>query len=214
MSARTHADDGFTLVELVVTVAIVGIIVAALAGVVLSYLRNTVDATSRLTASNDVQFASAYWQRDVASIGVRSTAYDDAPAVHSFPLQQSVGLSPCTLPSGATAVVTLAWSDYGSLVSTDAPTLVKVTYASRADGGAFELLRVRCGSEPSTVQVADSLDVVPTVACLRSSGVSTPCTGSGADVPARVELSLRVQQRDGTVETAYEATLSGDRRQT
>jgi prepilin-type N-terminal cleavage/methylation domain-containing protein len=214
MNGRRQADDGFTLVELVITVAIMGIVMAALVGIVLSYLRNTVDTASRLTASHDVQFAAAYWQRDVASIGVRSSTYDTAPAVHSFPLEQSVGLSPCSLPAGATAVVTLGWSDYGSLTSTDAPTVVKVTYASRAAGSAFELIRVRCGSEPSTVRVANSLATVPTVACRRVSGTATSCTGAGTDVPARVDMSLQVQQRNGQDTTAYTATLSGERRQT
>ena len=64
--------------ELVVTVVILGIIVVPLTGVVLAYLRNTVDTEARLTESHDVQFAAAYWQRDVASIGVRSSTYDPA----------------------------------------------------------------------------------------------------------------------------------------
>ena len=91
---RLSPDDGFTLVELVVTVGILGIIVVPLTGVVLAYLRNTVDTEARLTESHDVQFAAAYWQRDVASIGVRSNTYDTAS--HSFPLAQSVGAcAPC-----------------------------------------------------------------------------------------------------------------------
>src|SRR5262245_47100134 len=137
---RLNGDDGFTLIELVMTVAILGIIAVALTGIVISYLRTTVDTQARLTESHDVQFAAAYWQRDVASIGVRSTTFDSDPNVHSFALQQSVGLPACTLPAGATEVVTLGWSDYASLGSTDAPTLIKVTYASRPTGSSFELL--------------------------------------------------------------------------
>ncbi len=71
--ARTpRREDGFTLPELIITVTIIGIIAAGLTGVVISYLKTTTDTQSRLTESHDVQFAAAYWQRDVASIGVRN----------------------------------------------------------------------------------------------------------------------------------------------
>ena len=209
---RLRGDDGFTLVELVMSVAILGFIAVSLSGVVLSYLRNTVDTEARLAESHDVQFAAAYWQRDVASIGVRGTSYD--PTTHDFPLQQSVGLAACNLPADATAVVTLGWSEYHSLGSTDTPTLVRVTYASRPVDSAFELLRVRCGSHPSTVQVADSLAVVPTVTCRNAAGAALGCTGAGTSVPATVELSLKALDNRGHDQSTYDATLSGERRQT
>ncbi|HEY0890255.1 MAG TPA: type II secretion system protein [Nocardioides sp.] len=208
---RTAAEDGFTLVELVMTTAILGVITATLAGVVLSYLRTTVDTQARMTESHDVQFAAAYWQRDVASIGVRSSTYDST--THSFALEQSVGVAPCGLPAGTTAVVTLAWSEYSSLVSTDTPATVKVTYAARPTGTGHELLRVRCGSQPSTVQIADNLSAVPTVACENAAGAAIPCTGSGDDVPAVVRLALSVDDGADHDAASYAATLSGERRQ-
>ncbi len=208
---RLGGDDGFTLVELVVTVGILGMIVVPLTGVVLAYLRNTVDTQARLTESHDVQFASAYWQRDVASIGVRSSTYDNAS--HSFPLQQSVQLAPCGLPAGASAVVTLAWSEFTSLTSTDPPATVKVTYAARSAGGVYELLRVRCGSKPSTVELANSLTAVPTVSCHQADGTTTSCSGAGANVPTLVKLPLSVHDSSGHNSSSYTATLSGERRQ-
>ena len=76
-------------------VAIIGIIGSALTGVVISYLKTTADTESRLVESHDVQFAAAYWQRDVSSIGVRS--YD--PGTKTFPLQQSVNVTPACTPA-------------------------------------------------------------------------------------------------------------------
>ncbi len=208
---RLDRDDGFTIVELVISVAILGVVTVALVGVVLAYLRHTVDTQARLTESHAVQFAAAYWQRDVASIGVRSATYDST--THSFPLEQSVGGAPCPLPAGATEVVTLAWSEYTSLASTDPATRVTVTYATAPDGAVLDLVRVRCGSEPSTVTVADSLSAAPTLTCEDVDGNSIACTGAGADVPAVVKLGLTVSDSEAHHLDAYTATLAGERRQ-
>lgn len=204
---RAARDDeaGFTLAELVVTVAVMGLIFTALTGMIIAYLTTTVDAESRMTESQDVQFAATYWQRDVASIGVRS--YDSA--TKTFPLQQSVNVAPaCTLPSGS-AVVTLAWSEYASEDSTATPTRMTVTYLARAAGTAYELVRVRCTGSTvnSTVQVAHSLNAVPTVSC------DVACTGTGANVPSVVSIDLSVLDPEGDGTVAYTATLSGERRQ-
>lgn len=199
-------EDGFTLIEVVVTVAIMAVIVTALTGVVISYFKTTVDTQSRMTESQDVQFAATYWQRDVASIGVRT--YD--AGTKSFPLQQSVNVSPsCSLPAGTTPVVTLAWSEYTSDDSTAPPTRMTVSYVTQPDGSAFELLRVRCtgSTVDSEVAVAHSLRAVPTVDC------DVACDGSGADVPAVVNLHLSVLDPEGNGTVAYTATLSGERRQ-
>jgi prepilin-type N-terminal cleavage/methylation domain-containing protein len=205
-------DDGFTLIELVITVAIVGIVVVALTGMVMSYLNTTVSTQKRLTESHDVQFASAYWQRDVASIGVRSTTYDPTDTVHSFPLLTSVtkdgSLASCALPSG-TPVVTLAWSQY---VVTDPnnPKTVTVTYMASPSGSRYELTRRRCTGSTinSTVTVADNLTALPIVSC------DVACAGAGSAVPNFVTMALSVNDPDGHSTSNYTTTLTGERRQT
>lgn len=210
---RGRADAGFTLPELVITVAIVGIIVAGLAGVVIRYLQDTVDTQARLTESHDVQFAAAYWQRDVASIGVRSATYDETS--HSFPYQQSVSasgaLAECSLPSG-TPIVTLAWSDYDSLDSSAAPKKVTVSYLTAPDGSVHKLFRVRCtgATVDSVTEVAHNLRAVPTVQC--TGGVSGCDDATG--VPTIVTLPLEIRDPEGHGSTSYTATLIGERRQT
>jgi prepilin-type N-terminal cleavage/methylation domain-containing protein len=203
---RRRDDTGFTLIEVIATVIIMATISAGLVGIVISYLRFTVDTQSRMTESQDVQFAAAYWQRDVASIGVRT--YDSG--TKTFPLVQSVDVTPaCTLPTG-TQVVTLAWSTFDSLDSTAVGPTVTVSYVAQPDGSAFELLRVRCtgATVNSTTAVAHSLDAVPTKVC------DITCTGGGANVPNTVDLTLSVLDPEGNGTTAYTATLTGERRQT
>lgn len=200
-------DDGFTLVELLATVSIMGFVVVGLTGVVISYFKTTVDTQSRMTESQDVQFAAAYWQRDVASIGVRS--YD--PATKDFVLQQSVGVTPaCALPSGTT-VATLAWNELTSNDSTDNGQTVTVSYVATGGGSPYELVRVRCTGSTikSTVEVAHSLNALPTLTCDPG-----PCTGSGNAVPTLVNLALSIRDPEGNGTAALTATLTGERRQT
>lgn len=223
VDVREHvdADAGFTLIELVVTVAIVGFVVVALTGVVLGYLKTTVSTQARMTESHDIQFASAYWQRDVGSIGVRSTTYDSDPAVHSFPLLQSVAANPatgvpvgCALPSGpdVATVVTLGWTEY-DVAHPDTPRKVTVTYLAKGSGTHYALLRVRCtgSTKDSTATLADNLVAMPSVTC---SGKVTGCNQPGANVPMVVTLTLTADDPDNKDAATYTATLTGQRRQT
>lgn len=208
---RRARDAGFTLVEVMVTVAIMGVIVIGLTGVVISYLRTTTDTRSRMTESLDLQFVTAYWQRDVSSIGVRSEDYDDAEDVHSYPTKQSVGLERCA--GAGEPVVTLAWSEYSSTVSEKEPDLVKVTYAVRDNGGGRkDLVRIRCGPAPSTTVVATNLTVVPDVDC--TGGGVTDCADDSGRVPTRITMTLTISDSEGHGRTTISETIAGERRQT
>lgn len=208
--------------ELVISVALLGIIMVALTGVVLSYLKTTVNVQARLTESHDVQFASAYWQRDVASVGRRSTTYDDSAAVHTYSLLQSVAKAPntgvsaaCTVPSGpsVTVLVTLAWTEY---VASDPehPATVTVTYLAEGAGSQYSLVRVRCtgSTKTSTLTLADNLKALPIVSCDGAAG--TNCNLDKDNVPLVVTMKLVADDPENNDGSTYTATLTGERRQT
>lgn len=208
---RPAGDSGFTLVELLATISIMGFVVAGLTGILFNYLRTTTDTQSRMTESLDLQFVTAYWQRDVSSLGVRTNVYDDDEDVHSFGLLRSVNLGPCA--GAGTPVITLAWSDYVSKVSNDVPPTVKVTYVTRANGaGRLDLVRIRCGSEPSEVIVARNLTADPSVVC--TGGGVSGCGDSSDKVPTQVALTLTISDPDGRGNTDLSETIVGERRQT
>ncbi len=200
--------DGFTLVELLVAIVILGIISVPLSNVVIGYFRNTDATTARLLESHDAQISSTYWAQDVASIGTRSTT---AP----YPLNQSVwtgAFGPYYVcPTAGTPLVSLAWDDF---TSAGTSTLIQVVYVMQTVSGQTELHRVRCqGSAAvvSDVTLAHYLDpsTPPTVACFGTSG---NCAAAGPDVPKSVTLTLTIRNPKN-LGAAYVVTLTGQRRQ-
>jgi prepilin-type N-terminal cleavage/methylation domain-containing protein len=197
-------DSGFTLVELLVTISIMGIITVPLSNVVISYFRNTDSTTARLNESHDAQIAAAYWAQDVAGMGTRSTVapYDFAQSIDSPTYLCSPGVG--------TPVVRFISDDYPS--GPGAATQVRVAYVVETVSGQTQLHRIRCvGSSTTTSDtlLASDLDpsTLPSVAC------STPCAAFPA-IPASVTLTLSMKDPKDINSTAYSVVLTGQRRQT
>jgi prepilin-type N-terminal cleavage/methylation domain-containing protein len=205
----TPDENGFTLVELLISIVILGIIAVPLSNVVVSFFKHSAATTARLSESSDQQIATAYWQEDVASLGLRSTAYNSAPSVHSYELQQSINTPlACSLPLGS-PVIALAWDQF------DSPgpgTRIDVAYLSRPAGTRFELVRVQCqgSTVDSTATLARTLLAPPTVSC--TGGGVTSCDDSSGAVATRVVLTMNVRDASDKGEE-YTVKLSGQRRQ-
>jgi len=214
----TRGDDGFTLVELLLAIIIIGVITVPLADVVIGYLHNTDATTARLLASHDVQITSAYWAQDVASIGTRST-------VAPYPLKKSVwtgaSVDLYSCPTAGSPIVSLAWDDFSSA---GARTVIQVVYTeptvSGPTGPQKELHRVRCEQSSSGVTVGPDLTLAhylastsPAVACPTT---STECAPDPPPVPPTVPtiVKLTLTLKDpGNQTGVYVVPLTGQRRQ-
>ena len=207
---RRRADDGFTLIEMVLSVAILGIISAALCGVVLQYLQITSDTSARLNESTDQQFISTYWQNDVSSLGRQTLNSSSVLTRDQSVFVNSAGPASCGTSMG-TVVVAFAWNEF----NVDAPnpanawdtTPHEVAYVTVPAGSRLLLKRVRCrdseADQPQTV--AHNLTTPPTIACDTTCGAATP--------PNRVSMTFTVKDGENASSQGYTTTVSGDRRQ-
>lgn len=205
-----HDEGGFTLIEMVVTVAILGMVSAGLFGVVLQYLKTTTNTGSRLSESTDQQFISTYWQDDVSSLGRRSFT-SPSFTVSSSVFVGAAGPGGCGTSSGS-VVVAFAWSEFEFDASNPDNawniTPQEVAYVTVAQGSNLVLKRVRCknGAAGTPQTVAHNVGAAPTIAC------DTPC--GSATPPNRVSMTITVRDATNVGSPGYTTTVSADRRQT
>ena len=188
---RLRSDDGFTILELVIAMMIMGVVLAPLATAFFVTVGSSKTASQRVTNSDDAQLMSAFFADDVSSADTVSKA---------------------TTCGGASTVVQLAWTD-GAIDR-------KVAYASVEDTAAeselhvspvYRLNRVSCASPGGTTTstVARSLSVLPVLQC--DGGTCAP----GSTKPLTVSLQLDEyggQALGQAPEAHYVFTVQGARR--
>jgi len=144
-AGRGRGEAGFTLVELVVTIAILGIVMTPLAAAFVFGLRTSEESNNRVANANDAELLAIFFPPDVHAAG--SAAGDVA-----------VGAAAGTTCSGTPNVVTL--TGRGQETSSSAQTTWTSAYAVVAgEAGGWRLIRARCidGGPPATITVARNL---------------------------------------------------------
>ena len=213
LKIKQSDDAGFTLVELLVAMVILGIIMAPLTAAVLGYLKNADATTARMTESHAAQIATSYFAQDVQAMGVRDFSTVTGPAGNPYLLKQSVAVGAGggvpTCGSAGTPVVRVAWTDQPGGPGAPVTTTV-AAYATVDNAGVTTLRRYLCVGSTTTsdIRVAGNVVGTPVVSC------DTACTGSGSSAPRTVSLTFDVKDPDSTTPDAYTVALTGERRQT
>ena len=202
-------EQGFTLVEVLITITLMGVVSLALSDLVINALRQMSATSDRLDMAQDAQLGATYFSRDVAAVGMRD--YGAVAVDGSLPFKPSVQLDAAFTAGGVTcgplpAAAVRLLSDYWDTSVTPAVrrTAVVVYYVNAVG----ELHRGRCLG-PSTTPSSDvrlATNVKPgslTVTC------STACTS--AIVPSGVTLRFLMTRPSAG---DYEVALTGLRRQT
>ena len=159
---ETTAEEGFTLIELVVVTAVMPIIVGALCIGILSVFSLQSSVSNRLTDSGDAQVVSVNFQNDVQSASLLTTA--NAPASAPAPCEPASG-------SGLFQVLGLQLGN-GNEIS---------YVASQASGGtSYDLSRNVCsaGSTVPTSSTVMARDMPASVVNPATPSVTISCTSS------------------------------------
>jgi prepilin-type N-terminal cleavage/methylation domain-containing protein len=187
-----RADGGFTLIELVIAIAILGVVMSAVCAAMVTALRANQETKTRLAKSGDVQFSSTWFADDIAGANKVTTG----------------GTASCG--TSATALVDITSTDIDTTVAgvpatpppTPEATTRSVSYvlATVSDGdGTFRQLERRACVGPGAAEVnrvARRLSTTATPTVTRTPDTATPAT-----------VTLTLTADDGTT-----FTLTGNRR--
>jgi prepilin-type N-terminal cleavage/methylation domain-containing protein len=190
-----RGDDGFTLVELLLAIAIMGIIATPLSMGFITGLRFIGRSDEKFTDSRSALMSAGYFAGDVAN--ANTVVPNDATACGT-----------------GSALVTFAWSDASAAVG--APVNNEVSYVyDTSDSTNKQLLRKYCanGSATATKSVAAvSLGSTPVVTCYDAGNVvNATCVGARW-VKMLVTQDTNAASPDNPTPTAYTFTLEGTRR--
>jgi prepilin-type N-terminal cleavage/methylation domain-containing protein len=202
--ARRADERGLTLIELLVTIAILGIIAVPLALALTAYFRHTDETTDRLSLSHDAQISSAYFAQDVASMGRRdwsAAGFPSAPSLYT-------NLTDFRCGSGDQLVVRLLTDD--PVAARGSGGVLRIAYWLTVAGGEHQLHRQTCdknGALTSDIVLAHNVDTVRL-------GCPLPTACTDVPDPAQVQLSLGLKKQSGGGTVTVAVTLLGERRQT
>lgn len=151
--ARVESMDGFTLIELIVAVTILGLILVPLTASAVFFISHGQDATGHFADDASIRSVVSLFTTDAES--AETVTVPDSAACGS-----------------GTALATLTWTDDG--------TIFRASWSTQTSGGTTSLVRKRCTgtSLVSTLLVAD-VQSAPTVSCAPSCANASTITMTG-----------------------------------
>lgn len=146
--SRRAGDSGFTLIELTVTVALMGVVVAAVVGAIVFVLSARTRSTSQLSSSADRQIVSSYFVPDVEGASGTMTL-------------QSGSTTVCGSAVSSSWVLTLRALDYDAGSITPVP--VAVSYVYQPATMLLQRLSCRGSGAVTPTTVAHNVSGIPSL---------------------------------------------------
>jgi prepilin-type N-terminal cleavage/methylation domain-containing protein len=163
VQAHSHAQQGFTLVELLLTVTILSLIIGVLTDTLILGLRTTKDTQTRIAQSDAEQFVAHYVTKDVQA------------SVAATPGGTACGVANAALVTTEESVATLATAD------------LAVAYSVAPDGLSRSTCAVGATSAATTSILSDEITSF-SAACASPGACGTVHvtvqTAAGTNVPA------------------------------
>ena len=211
---RPRCDDsGFTLLELLIVIVVIGIVTIPFGNVVLTYFTNTTTTSARLNESHGAQMSATYFAQDAASFGTRASAAPSALLAQSIWTNVAAGAGPFPCGSSGTDLLLMVGDD---VVTPGSISLGhrRVAYLIENVSGQTQLHRLACAGSAtiiSDIDLADDVDpqVSPAVTCAIG-GTEVACAGTGAQAPHQVSLTLSLTEPTDAGND-YDFVLTGQR---
>jgi prepilin-type N-terminal cleavage/methylation domain-containing protein len=179
---RARGERGFTLVELMLSIVISGIILAPITAGVIVGLRTTAETSNRLSGSNDAQLLAAWLTPDIQSTGNQAGDVVAAPTAN-------------TECSGVSNRLRLKWRETNGTTTTYVAAYAVVAGVD----GRWYLKRYYCvNGGAATVHIVNRNLASSTAATATTSSQKVTMTVTEATTP--------------TDPTPYTITVSGNRR--
>jgi prepilin-type N-terminal cleavage/methylation domain-containing protein len=161
--------DGFSLIELVIAVTVMGLIMGSLTSASIFFLQHGQDASARFSDDTSIRAVNSLFTTDAQSAEVL-TVPDPTPC-----------------GSASSALATLTWTDDG--------TIYKASWSTQTSGSTTTLVRRRCTGTTlvSTLLVAD-VEAAPTVSCTPSCASASTVTITGR-AAGGAEFSVSAKRR-------------------
>jgi prepilin-type N-terminal cleavage/methylation domain-containing protein len=189
---RARGDDGLTLVELIITILIVGVVMTAVAGALTVMLRTEGSSSGRLEESRGTQQLTTYFAQDVQSTPFSGD--DTDPTATSFCTAGSA-------PAPNANVIRMYWTE--AIPNGPAAQTYYASYRYEREGTDWVLARYGCTDSdftPKRLVVARGL----TVPAVGWTGTSTP---PGIQLDSNSEaITLTI-----TTKSNYRYTITGSR---